>query len=188
MKSLAYSTSHQKSSAIGCSIVGETDVNSVIWQFATVCCADNYISDNSRISDLKTSDLQPNYQEWWIDQNYNTHLAGDIRIRKPNYQPIFRRGIFVLVLHDEFLTSEIVSFTFTSPLEFDLKPFEVLLVLDNFYETLRDEVRWNVPRVVIIFLSEGSEKCTELSRRIRFKVNHQLTISWSGANQFCWNY
>lgn len=48
-----YSTSDQESGTIGGSVVGETNFDAILRQFATVCCAYNDVSYNSGISDLK---------------------------------------------------------------------------------------------------------------------------------------
>lgn len=66
-------------------------------------------------------------------------LTSDVAVADADNQTVFRRVILVLVLENETLTSLVIGFTFTTPLEFDLVPLEVLLVLDNFDEPLRKE-------------------------------------------------
>lgn len=67
----------------------------------------------------------------------HTNLACDVFVGQTDDQTILRRVIFVLVLDNQTFTGVVVGFTFTTPLEFDLITLKVLLVLDNFNETLK---------------------------------------------------
>lgn len=64
------------------------------------------------------------------------HLTSDVFVGQSNDHPVFGRVVFVLILNGQPFAGIIVSFTFTTPLEFDLVPLKVLLVLHNFHETL----------------------------------------------------
>lgn len=65
-------------------------------------------------------------------------MGSNIAIRQTHNQTILRRIVLVLVLEDQALASVVVGFSLTTPLEFNLIPLEVLLVFNNFDETLEN--------------------------------------------------
>jgi len=80
-----------------------------------VCSTHNLVTLNSRVS----------------------HLTNDVLVGQTDDQAVFRGVVLVFHLNDEPLTSVIVGFTLPAPLEFDLKPLEVLLVFYHFHEPLK---------------------------------------------------
>lgn len=70
-------------------------------------------------------------------KSQSTNLARDIRVRESHDETVFRRSVLVLILYDQPFTGEVVGFTFASPFEFNLVPFEILLIFYDFDETLR---------------------------------------------------
>lgn len=65
------------------------------------------------------------------------YLAYNILVCKTYDKTIFRSIVFVFVLSCQTFTSIVISFSFSSPLEFDLKSLKVGLVFDDFDETLQ---------------------------------------------------
>ena len=53
IKRRTYTTSQKESSTVCCGIVGQTDLQSVAWQFMTVSSSHNHVSFKSGIRDLK---------------------------------------------------------------------------------------------------------------------------------------
>lgn len=80
---------------------------------------DDFVAFNARVSDL----------------------SGYIAIRQANNQSVFWSVVLVLVLEDQAFTGIVIGLSLTTPLEFNLVALEVLLVLNNFDETLRIETK-----------------------------------------------
>lgn len=91
-----------------------THLDSVLGQLVRVGGADNAISLNASVSDL----------------------GGDVPVGQTHNQTVLGSVVLVLVLEDQALASIVVGLSLTTPLELNLVPLEVLLVLHNFYETL----------------------------------------------------
>ena len=64
------------------------------------------------------------------------YLAGDVLIGKTNNQPVLRCIVLIFVLDGESLSGIVISFSLTTPLEFNLVPFKVLFVFHYLNETL----------------------------------------------------
>lgn len=67
----------------------------------------------------------------------NTHLTSDIAVGETHYKTVLGGVIFVFVLDSQAFTGEVVGLSFTTPLELNLVPLEVLLVLDYLDEPLK---------------------------------------------------
>lgn len=65
------------------------------------------------------------------------NLACNVSVAEAYNQTIFWCIVLVLVLENQTLPGIVISFTFTTPLEFNLIALEVLLVLNNLNETLK---------------------------------------------------
>lgn len=74
-----------------------------------------------------------------VDLGGSTDLARYVLVRKTNNQPVLGGVVFVLVLNDQTFPGVVVGLTLTTPLEFHLVPLEVLFVLYDLNETLREE-------------------------------------------------
>lgn len=64
------------------------------------------------------------------------YLTTDVLVCESNNHTVFRGVVFVLVLDDKTATSKVVSFTFTTPAEFNLEPLEIGFVFHNFDKSL----------------------------------------------------
>jgi len=103
----------QQTGAVGGGIVGQTHLDSVTGQLMGVGGAHDTIALNAGVS----------------------NLASDVAIAETDNQAVLGRVILVLVLEDQAFACLVVGFTLTTPLELDLVPLEVLLVLYNFNES-----------------------------------------------------
>ena len=65
-----------------------------------------------------------------------THLTGDVTVGETHYKTVLRGVVFVFVLDSQAFAGIVVSLSFTTPLELNLVPLEVLLILDYLDETL----------------------------------------------------
>merc|ERR1719270_3007683 len=100
----------EKTSTVGCSIVGQTNFDSIVGQFMAVSSSHNSISLEASISDL-TSDV-------FVGTSHNHTILGCI--------------VLVLVLDDKALTGIIVGFAFTSPPKLHLVTLEISFTFDHF--------------------------------------------------------
>lgn len=66
-----------------------------------------------------------------------SNLTRDVAVAQTNNQTVLGSVVLVLILEDESLPGLVVSLSLTTPLELDLVPLEVLLVFNNFDETLK---------------------------------------------------
>lgn len=106
-------TSDEQTSAVSCSVVGQTDLDAISRQLVRVSGADDAISFNACISDL----------------------TGDVAVAQTNDETVLGRIILVLILEDKTLASLVVGTALATSLKLNLVPLEVLLVLDDFHET-----------------------------------------------------
>lgn len=93
-----------------------TYLDSVLGQLMRVGGADNAISLNARIGDL----------------------SGDVAVGQANDQTVLGSVVLVLVLENQALASIVIGLSLTTPLELNLVPLKVLLVLHDFNETLNN--------------------------------------------------
>ena len=114
---MAYPSGQKKTGAIGCSIVGESNLDTILRKFVTVCSSNDSISFKSGIGNL-TGDI-------FVGETHNHTILGGI--------------VFVLVLNNKAFPGEVVSFTLTTPPELDLESLEVSFALDYLDERLKDK-------------------------------------------------
>ena len=112
---MAYPSRQKKTGAIGCSIVGESNLDTILRKFVTVCSGNDSISFKSGIGNL-TGDI-------FVGETHNHTILGGI--------------VFVLVLNNKAFPGEVVSFTLTTPPELDLESLEVSFALDYLDERLK---------------------------------------------------
>ena len=112
---MAYPSGQKKTGAIGCSIVGESNLDTILRKFVTVCSSNDSISFKSGIGNL-TGDI-------FVGETHNHTILGGI--------------VFVLVLNNKAFPGEVVSFTLTTPPELDLESLEVSFALDYLDERLK---------------------------------------------------
>merc|ERR1719348_498453 len=103
----------KQSSAVGCSIVGEADLDTVPGQLVGVGSTHHHVTLDARIHNLGNNVL--------VCEAYNHAVLGGV--------------VLVLVLEDQALPGIVVGNTLSPPLEFDLISLEVCLVLYNFDES-----------------------------------------------------
>lgn len=115
---LQNTTGHQQTGAVRGGIVGQTNLDAILGQLVRVGGANDAITLDARVRDL----------------------AGDVAVARTHDQTVLGRVVLVLVLEDQALASIVVGLSLTTPLELDLVPLEVLLVLHDFHETLRNGV------------------------------------------------
>jgi len=108
------SSSEEKTGAVVGGVVGEADFDTEFGEFVSVSSADDNITAHS-----------------WV-----SNLADDISVGGSNNQSVFWGVEFVLVLGAETSSGLVIGFTFLSPLEFWLEPFEVSLVLLDFDQSV----------------------------------------------------
>jgi hypothetical protein len=110
---LENTTGNQKTGGVSCSVVGQTDLDAVFRQFMGVRGADNAVTFDASVSDL----------------------TGDVAVAQTHNQTVLGSVILILILEDKTFASLVVSSALATPLELDLVPLEVLLVLHDFDET-----------------------------------------------------
>jgi len=110
---LEESPGKKESGAVGGGIVGKTDLYSVAGELMGVCGANDDITLNPGVSDLSSNVL--------VGESYN--------------HAMFRRIVLILILDDKSLSRIVVRSSFPTPLELDLEPLEVRLVLHHLHET-----------------------------------------------------
>jgi hypothetical protein len=65
-----------------------------------------------------------------------SHLSSYVLVGETDNDTVLWRVVLVLILDDKPLPCIIVCTSFPTPLEFDLEPLKVRLVLNNLYESL----------------------------------------------------
>lgn len=108
-------TSDEQTGAVGRRIVGQTNLDAILGQLVRVRGANDAVALDAGVR----------------------NLAGDVAVAQTHDQTVLGRVVLVLVLEDQALASIVVGLALTTPLELDLVPLEVLLVLHDFHETLR---------------------------------------------------
>ena len=63
------------------------------------------------------------------------NLRDDVCVREPNNKPVFRSIVFIPVLDNEALSSEVICLSLTPSSVFNLESLEVSLILDDLYKT-----------------------------------------------------
>ena len=83
---------------------------------------------------------------------HSTHLADDVLVGETDNQAVLGSVVLVLVLNDQPLTGIVVGLSLPAPLELDLVPLEVGLVLHKFNECLQTKyiVKLNCNEVTIL--------------------------------------
>ena len=109
-----YPAGQEKTSAVGGSIVGKADLESITREFMTVGSSQNTISFETSISDLTTDIL--------VGSTDNHAVLGGI--------------ILILVLNDKALAGIVIGLAFTAPPELNLEALEVSLILHYLNERL----------------------------------------------------
>ena len=69
------------------------------------------------------------------------HLGCDVLVWYSDNESVFWSVVFVFILNDQTFSGIVVSLSFSAPLEFHLKSFEVSFILDYFNKRLRIKLR-----------------------------------------------
>lgn len=112
---LEKTASQKQTGAIRSSVIGQSDFDAVPGQLMGVSGADDLVAFDAGVGDL----------------------SGDVAVGQANDQTVLGGVVFVFVLDDEALAGVVVGLTLTTPLELDLEPLEVLLVLNYLHKTLK---------------------------------------------------
>jgi len=103
----------QEAGAVGGGIVGQPDLDAVFGEFVSVSGLDDHVSVNTGVR----------------------YLTDDVLVGKSNDQSVLGSVVLVLILANKAFTGKVVGFALATALVFDLKPFEVGFIFDNFDES-----------------------------------------------------
>ena len=112
-----YPAGQEQTGAVGSSIVGQTNFDTVVGQFMAVCSGHNSVTLQASISNL-TSDV-------FVGTSHNHTILGRI--------------VLVLVLNDQTLAGIVVGLAFTTPPELDLVTLEISFAFDHFDKRLQEK-------------------------------------------------
>jgi len=103
----------QEAGAVSGGIVGQPDLDAVFGEFVSVSRLDDHVSVNTGVR----------------------YLTDDVLVSKSNDQSVLGSVVLVLILANKAFTGKVVGFALATALVFDLEPFEVGLIFDNFDES-----------------------------------------------------
>jgi hypothetical protein len=110
-----YSSGKKESCAVSCSVVGQTNFDSILGELVAVGGSNDAVS------------LQPGVGD----------LATDVLVGDAHDHSVLRRVVLVLGLNNQTLAGVVVGLALATPAELDLEPLEVGLALDYLDERLK---------------------------------------------------
>lgn len=114
IKRFSHSSRQKKTGAVGGSIVGEPDLDTVSGELVGVRRLHNAISLKSGVR----------------------YLATNVLVAGPDNHTILGSIVLVFVLDHKALPSKVIGLAFPTPAELDLEPLKVRLVLHDLHENL----------------------------------------------------
>merc|ERR1719273_1765966 len=114
------SSCQQQSSAVGSSIIGKPDLDTIFRKFMRISRFYNIIALNSCIC----------------------YLTAYILIGRSNNHAVFWCIVFVLILNDQSFSCKIVGFSFTASSKFNLVSLVISLILNYFNEYHDEKLLW----------------------------------------------
>lgn len=122
-----------------------TYLHSILGQFMWVCSTHDLVPFDARVGDL----------------------AGDILVAQTHNQAILWGIVSIFSLERQAFPGIVIGASLATPLEFNLVPLEVLLILHHFHETLQ----WKI-----------DEKCM----KSRWKNSQKTGTKWRKIHVHCW--